>query len=320
MNDTRQSENYLEILTGFVAELADQLRLSFVGAATETPLPACTARLSVLADLLTSSQLQNDLGSLVQLGNAIVSLIDAMYEGPDKDLVHLEPALEELTDALETTLGRLDAGEPAARLGGDPVWLTILSRLQSAGTPLEIMDELDACARHWEERWCKCELPPEQESQLRQRWLTFREYGDAMFAGTGAAAAPAMRSREAGEGVILLVDSILRREQLLHKLQGMGFSAQTTATPETAMSLVRSQERARAIICDNLEPSNHLIHLGRLKKGQKGRPALVLITAGSGSPTADLQRARNLGADGVWAEPFNTQPLAGIPALLVEEN
>lgn len=320
MNDFKQPENYLDILIRSVAELADQLRHSYSGAAAGAALPACTARLGVLADLLTSFPLQGDLGSLAGLGAAIGSLTDAMYEGPDKDLDYLEPALEELTVVLESALGRLDNGEPAPQLDGDPVWLTVISRLQSAGTPLEIMDELDACARQWEERWCQRELPAEQGKQLRQRWSTFREYGDAMFAPEMAEASFASNKTEVETGLILLIDSILRREQLLHKLQDMGLSAQTTTSAEAAMSLARSPGRARAIICDNLEPSNHLVQLGRLKNGQKGHPALVLITAGPASSATELQWAHNLGADGVWAEPFNTPPLAGIGTLLVEKS
>jgi len=150
--------------------------------------------------------------------------------------------------------------------------------------------------------------------------LTFREYGDAMFAPEMAGPSSVSKKAGAETELILLVDSVLRREQLLHKLQDMGLTAQTTTSAEAAMSLARSPGRARAIICDNLEPSNHLVQLGRLKNGQKGHPALVLITAGSASSATELQWAHDLGADGVWTEPFNTPPLAGIGTLLVEKS
>ena len=312
MNDFMSPESYLDLLTRYVAELANQLRPSSEEIHPGGPLPGCTMRLGVRADLLTSQELQGELGGLAALGGAAASLTETMYEGPGKDLGYLEPALAQLAEAMEGALGQLDAGESPESLGGDPVWLTVLSRLRSAGTPLEIMDELDACARQWEDRWCKCELPPDQDHQLRQRWLTFREYGDAMFGFQEKGSPNKIDQGEKSASVVLLVDGVLRREQLLHKLQDLGLAAQATTSPEAAMSLVRPQGRARAIICDNLEPSNHLVHLGRLNVSPKDRPALVLISTGPGHPAAELQRARNLGADGIWTEPFNTQPLAGI--------
>ena len=63
-----------------------------------------------------------------------------------------------------------------AEVAADPEWLLVLSWLESAGSPLEIMDELDACAKRWEARWCDGDLPEDQEQELQRRWQTFRRY------------------------------------------------------------------------------------------------------------------------------------------------
>ena len=56
----------------------------------------------------------------------------------------------------------------------------------------------------------------------------------------------------------------------------------------------------------------HLVRLVHNAQEVGDYPALVLITSGSGNQEGDLRRARALGAQGVWTEPFKSGPLAHI--------
>lgn len=306
-------ENYVELLTHALAELADRLRLCSEEPAAETTIPACTARLDAVAALLRSAELRTELGPLAALGDELADLLAIMRDCPGRDLGYLGPALELLAGALENTLRQLDQGASLVQAAGDPEWLAVLSRLANAGTPLEIMDELDAGAKRWENRWCDEGLSPGQEAELHRRWLTFRAYGDAMFGSTDQQPRRG-ESPETGDAaqVVLLVESVLRREHLLKKLRAGGLAVQTAATAAEAAVLAASSGAVRAILCDDLEPSRNLSRLSPRRREGGGLPALVLVTGGSGNPAEDLRRARSRGADGVWTEPFNTDPFANV--------
>lgn len=306
-------ENYVELLTQALAELADRLRQGTGEPTPETTLPSCTPRLDAMARLLASSELRTELGPLAALGDGLADLLAVMRDCPGRDLGYLGPALGLLAGTLENSLRRLDRAGSLVELTGDPEWLAVLSRLADAGTPLEIMDELDADARGWEQRWCDAGLTPDQEAELHRRWLTFRAYGDAMF-GVGELEMRTEGSPDPVEAaeVVLLVESVLRRDHLLKKLRARGLEVRTAATAAEAAALAASPEQVRAILCDDLEPSRNLSRLGAGRRGGGTLPALVLVTGGSGHPAEDLRLARSRGADGVWAEPFSADPLADI--------
>jgi len=308
--DIDRLENYADLVIRSLAELADRLRRSPPGPAGESPVPACIPRLEVSAALFNDLVLPPPAGSLPGLGKALYGLLAAMEDAPAGTPGFLEPVLADLAEVLESILRRLDEGETSAQLARDPAWLQILSRLESAGTPLEIMDELDARARRWEDRWCEDDLPPDVEQELRRRWRTFRDYGDAMFQLPALPAGPEARDQVP---VVLLIESILHREQLLRKLDRLGFAVRTAASPEEALGMISHPEPPSFFFCDNLEPSNHLVCLVHGARQAQDLPDLVLVTAGSGNPRADLQRARQLGAAGVWIEPFDLGSLSGIP-------
>ncbi len=310
MADIDRLENYADLVIRSLAELADRLRRSLPGSAGESPVPVCISRLEVSAALFNNLVLPPPADSLQGLGGALYGLLAAMEDAPAGTPGFLEPVLLDLAEVLESILRRLDEGETSAQLARDPAWLQILSRLESAGTPLEIMDELDASARRWEDRWCEDDLSPALEQELRRRWRTFRDYGDAMFQSPAVPAGPEARARVP---VVLLIESVLHREQLLRKLARLGFAVRTAASPEEALGMIGRPEPTSFLFCDNLEPSNHLLRLVQGTRQERDLPVLVLVTAGSGNPRADLQRARQLGAAGVWIEPFDRGSLSGIP-------
>jgi hypothetical protein len=60
---------------------------------------------------------------------------------------------------------------------------------------------------------------------------------------------------------------------------------------------------AQAILADDLEPERSLTRLARRRPGA-GDWALILVSAGDCHPAAENARARRLGADGAWCEPW----------------
>ena len=311
MTDNRSPENYMALVARSLAELVDRLRHSVDEPIADTWSPVSLARLRVCArllPLLESHECQ-------RLATALEDLIEVLGDSPGRDLSYLDPCLETLAQVLEEAFQEVDRGCAVADLGTGPAWLAALSRLATAGTPLEVMDDLDSCAHGWEERWGDGRLPPAVERELRQRWLTYRDYGDAVF---GSGPSPEVRLADAippassGGELHLLLDSRLRREQLVDRLRGWGYDLRALHSAEEAAAIIRHGEGdCRAILCDQLVPGRNLGQLVRLRRQMGiGFPTLVLVTSGTGEAAVDLQRARALGADLVWTEPFQRDPLA----------
>jgi CheY-like chemotaxis protein len=307
------AEDYIHLLNHSLAELADRLRHSSGPSRAGSSLPPCVPRLEAVARLLSSASLRPDLGPLASLGSELKTFLGVLRDCPGCDLAWLAPALGLLADTLEGTLDRIDRGVPLAEVAADPEWLLVLSWLESAGSPLEIMDELDACAKRWEARWCDGDLPEDQEQELQRRWQTFRRYGDAMFGRLEPGQETRVTEARTAHQVVLLVESVLRREHLLQKLRERGLGVKVAATAAEAATLAQGPPAVKAVLCDDLEPSRNLARLVSRRAEQPGFPALVLVTGGSGNSAADLQRARSHGADGVWIEPFGNDPLDGLP-------
>ncbi len=308
MTDIRSSGNYLGLVARSVAELVDQLRLSAGEPSADALPPAGTSRLRVAARLLP---LTGDT-SCARLGRALEQLVEELANSPGRDLSALEPALEVLAQAVEELFAGLDAGRDAMVLGDDPVWLGVLSRLAVAGSALEVMEDLDRCARQWEVRWADRQLPAEVEEQLQRRWSTYREYGNAVFGGAVADPGPRRSPEETvPREMVVLLESRMRLEQLQDRLRQWGYELLVAADARQAVALAgRRPAACRAILCDQMVPGRNLGALLRLRQEvQDPLPPLVLVTSGSGDSRADLQRARAMGADLVWTEPFAADPL-----------
>jgi hypothetical protein len=106
-----------------------------------------------------------------------------------------------------------------------------------------------------------------------------------------------------GQGpVVLSVAGALRREQVRGRLEALGLETVVPAAGDSAAA-VAAGIGARAILADDLEPDRSLTRLARHRPGN-GDPALVLVSAGECHPGAENARARRLGADGAWCEPW----------------
>lgn len=313
VNDSAQPLNLLEQCTKTVAELTHRLRHSSDGPTGEAPLPSSLTRLTVAARLIMESENRSLTDLLSPLAGNILDLTSTLKDCPGRDLSFLEGPLNELALVLENFFAELDSGLPLAGLVDHPRWLAVISWLETAGTPIEVMDELDECVRKWEHAWCDGELAISQENELRRRWQTFRDYGDAMFG-------PPRQmddletavSGDQEKEVVLLLGGHLQREQLARKLRDIGHRVSVAQSPADLPPLLGKVGADLAVICDNVEPSNHLNWLVQWRRShQRNDLRLVMVAPGTGRRADRLRRAGHLGADGVWFEPFNTDPLAG---------
>jgi len=299
---------YLELMTQSLAELANRLRHFPADGGQDIPLSASLSRLETAQALLASTQLNDEELNLLPLASALARLLTAISDTPGRDLSGLDPVLEKLAAALEQTWDDLDRGVPLTEIWGNPRWLAVLSHLETSGTALEVMDQLDAQAQLWETRWGDHDLTLAQEQELHRRWLTFRDYGDAMFSESHR---EAMTRQGNLRPVLLLVEGHLRREQLLQKLRSHAFDVRPLATVDQVLSYLQSDLNIGAFFCDNLEPTNHLTQVVRLLGPMASKPPLILV-AGSGKSADQQSRARTLGADGLWTDPFQDHPLSGL--------
>ena len=105
-------------------------------------------------------------------------------------------------------------------------------------------------------------------------------------------------------------------DQIQRKLESAGY--EVTAPPDlTAAGIdLDAHDTPAVVICDNLEPTNHL-RLLRQNIGVDPRravPQFVLLAAGRGATEAEARRSRSLGAIGAWCEPFAVADLQNVLA------
>ena len=304
MNDVPGPGTFLKLLIQSMAELSQRLRHFPSVPGDDVPPCIFLPRLKVAARLLGYSEGSDPNPWLLACGREMEKLIQEIEDLPQLETRELEPVLEQLSCALEALFYRMDRGEKPNQIFEDPVWLTVISHLANAGSPMEVMDQLDQVARNWENRWSNRDLNLQQDRDLYCRWLTFREYGDAMFG------KPDSEDGISGQGrqVVVLLEGKLRREQVQRKLLDRGFLVRVTQNLADAETWISEDPSASIVFCDNLEPSKHLLHLAKKNRGQNAGATLILVT-GSGPEKEQSHRARSFGASGIWSEPFTSNPL-----------
>jgi CheY-like chemotaxis protein len=259
--------------------------------------------------------------SLGRFSAALTDFMEFLTENPGACPPHLEPVLDRLLGFLEGLLHKADEGIPHAELTRDPGWELMLSSFRQAGTPLAVCDDIEHLLQRWADQWLGQPMASDQEIQLRQRWRNVRRSADALLdrtvalsstrIGQPATTRPARPRADKGE-FLLLIAGVLRREQIRQKLLTSGFYVDIARDVDEATELCAAGAIPTALICDNLEPSNHLREIrARLTETLPERlPPLVLIATGSGPARHLERRAAALGARGVWAEPFQVEDLA----------
>ena len=317
MNDFTDSASGPACLNDYLAELLNELRLFDGPPAHAGHLPACLPRLKVAAGLLVQIDRESPGHGYAPLGLTLRSLLDLWEASPGLFAPRLRDGLDALAAWCDVLLARLDAGETAAELARDGRWLLLTDALRRAGTCLAVFSELEGALRAWEEAWSDCELDAAVEADLRRQWRGLRAYADALFAHQAApeVAGPDRQTPDAeiaaGRRFQLLIDSSFRRRQLRQLLSGAGYGVDEA---RSAAEAVRDCLAAPggAIICDDLEPSRNLSRVRRvlpLSAAPDATPVILIVSTGGGSSTDDRQRARRLGATGLWREPFRLADL-----------
>ena len=253
----------------------------------------------------------------VRLAGVLGELV-ARYESiPESLPAYLGRPLGRLADFLEEVLVRLDDGVPTGVVAADEGWDAVLASFRNAGTPLEVLEDVDDLFRKWGNRWSDGNLTPVQETKLRQRWLDLRRKGDRYFladeTGCPDLTDPPGIIAE-GPLVFLLLDSSFRREQIREKLAGCGYRVRVLRDSAEVLEHLRTGEAPRAILCDNLEPTRHLVRLGggMSELPPEQVPPLVLVVGSSLVGVADDRRALGLGAVAAWGDPFEPGDLRRI--------
>ena len=63
----------------------------------------------------------------------------------------------------------------------DPSWVAALRRVESAGTSLAVMDDLEQTLGQWETAYRETMTSPTEEEELHLRWVALRLRGDRLF-------------------------------------------------------------------------------------------------------------------------------------------
>jgi hypothetical protein len=281
------------LLAHELAELRGRLRPSPSPSGAD---PAALGRLQVTAALLP--ELADRAPGFLRLGLELDRLLARIVAEPGIWPAILDPFLDDLADFLDDRLAACDRGDdPAA----GPGWEERCSVWRRLGTPREMMAVLEREMRRWEGRW------PDAGPAVAADWRAFRAAADRVFAGgdAGSSVEPA-----GGGAVVLSLGGALRREQVRARLAAMGFEIVAAPEPGCEEALAAGI-RARAVLADDLEPGRRLSRLVRQREGDRSW-ALVLVATGDCDPAAENARARRLGADGAWCEPWRPDELRRI--------
>jgi len=320
MTGRLENENGPGLLADHLAEL--QLRFRHFSGENRPSgaLASSMARMRITARLLPvlAQPAGRATEGFQRLGGVLAEWVHGFESSPESFPVYLEKPVGRLADYLEELIARRDDGVPAIELAKDQGWPGVLASFRHAGTPLAVMEDADELFRRWRARWTENNLTPAQVKLLQRRWLDLRKSADQLFLGEGRKQLWGRDPEEPSAGrprILLLVDSNFGRNQLRGILVGRNFEVVVPSDPSEGRDLLAAGPGFRAAICDNLEPTRHLV---RLRKELQSLPSLrslplVLVVAGpfrSRGPLRD--RARALGAAAAWSEPYDPAELSGI--------
>jgi len=319
MHNSVQPESFPGLLAAHLAKLNHQLRHLLAGkpglvAENGTDRSqSVIARLRVAASLLADPNVCRsvELAPLQRLGLVLGDLVSGLEDLSDGLPAYLLAPLRRLANYLSEVFARLDDGESPAAVCRDDRWEILLAGFINAGTVLQALDEVEEHMQAWNRRYSDQDLSSSQEDALQQRWAQLRDFGDSLFGAVGPDGerrplVPVSAADLAGRRVMLLLDSSFRQAQLCERLRDAGCAVETASDPGGMIRRVVDRLPPEILLCDNLEPSLHLVTVRRQLQtlAANEQPILVLVAASGGTPAKLRDRARRLGARGTWAEPF----------------
>ncbi len=324
MNDNPLPTSFPGLLAGHLAKLNHQLRHLLADGLDPAPgkdagqAHAVICRLRVAAALLSAPDEGQgaEQAPLQRLGLVLSELVAGIGDKSNCLPAYLLSPLGQLAEFLDQVFERLDAGEEPCDVCDDIRWEALLAAFINAGTVLQALDEVEEKMQAWSRRYAESDLSVSQEEALQCRWALLRDFGDTLFGTADHAAGdgPAARGgRElVGRRVLMLLDSPFRQSQLCERLRAAGCAVETAGDPGGLMARVGDPLPPEILLCDNLEPSLHLTAVREKMKAlaQSEWPPLILVATAGGSPANLRDRAKHLGAQGTWADPFRPEDLA----------
>jgi CheY-like chemotaxis protein len=306
-------------LADYLAELLKRFR-HFSGPMEPAPgLASHVARIKVSARLLTTLDQSPGRASegFVRLGGVLAEWVNFFEASPESFPPHLVSSVQRLADYLEELMVRRDRGAPTIDLARDTGWFAVLASFKHSGTPLAVLEDVEDLLSRWGRCWSDENLTPVQEQQLLRRWLSLRIKGDALFQPDEWWKLRENVLLNSGPGlpeVLLLVDSMFRRDEIRDKLVDRNYRVEISCDTTEALEFLAAGPAPKAILCDNLEPTRHLACLREGLSSLTGgtKIPLVLVVGSTLAGTVDDDRARSLGAVAAWREPFDPVELGRI--------
>ncbi len=306
-------------LADYLAELLKRFR-HFSSPMEPAPgMASHLVRIKVSARLLTAldrSPVRASEG-FVRLGGVLSEWVNCFEASPESFPLHLVSPIQRLADYLEELLARRDQGVPTVELDRDTGWRAVLASFHHAGTPLAVLEDVEDLFDRWGCRWNDENLTPLQEQQLLKRWLSLRKRGDVLFLEDKEPKPWPDDHRKPTHDfpeIMLLVDSMFRRDEIRDKLTDRNYRVEIPCDPDQALEFLAAGPAPRAVLCDNMEPTLHLVRLQEGLSSLAGGTEipLILVVGSTLAGTLDDERARSLGAVAAWREPFDPVDLGRI--------
>jgi len=297
-------------LAEYLAELVIQLRHSSTLPDYSGTTPSSLPKLHVLAQILEGMGTKSP--DLLKLGQAMVMLSNQLAEVPSSGGSALAPSLRRLVEFLESFLEGLDKGDNLELWLEQPYWSTLQRSFRNAQTSLAVFDDLDDVIRNYQHQQKQSAVVRASSEAMSRRWSEVRRQGDLVFSASDTNA-----NTLDGFCVILLLDGEISRHFLRERLVGGGAEVIVADSPVSALEISRCYDVSPTILCDQVAPGNHLSGL-RLSMEQSApftQIPLILVTMGDNNgQQSNLERARKLGACGIWRDPYDLRDL--LPCIL----
>jgi len=244
------------------------------------------------------------------LGRTIISLTDLLTEVPAASGPALNLSLQRLVVFLESFLQGLDKGDDLHIWLNHPRWSYLQRSFANSQTSLAVFDELDDVIHNYRQQQNSVLLSETTREAMALRWAEVCRQGESVFGITNLTALT-------GLSMVLLLESEISQHFLSEKLTRGAVEVIIAENPAQAWEICRNQEAPPIVLCDQITPTNHLTGLQQLvEKGTSNiQVPLVLVTMGDSSGHfSNQERAKNLGASGVWRDPYELADL--LPCIL----
>ena len=309
----------LERFTRLLAEVLDDCRRNREPQREPATAPAVVSRMIAAARVLVAHGAGSQQTDLLRWSRRLLDLLLWVRRHPNRVPERLDRCWPLLDRYLEELIRRYDQGPPAMDLEHDPRFTTLLDCCEavvagSDGVVADLPATLDRLALLFAgrlrpesaERRGQPDPPGDDDAErrrLRRRWRRLRAAGDVFF-GPDVVSRDRPTAQSAPQ-VLLLLSGSLRNDTLGQQLRQAGIQVTDVADARQACSLLRAEESAGTVLCDDVEPTRHarrLLALWNESGEDRAPPDVVLVSAARAESVR--RRARELGLAGVWTSPF----------------